>query len=108
MGFSRLETIIVIQSYKDYEYDSKRQMKELLGTYRPGVLKIRLVFNRNDITGIVKDSLVFKATYSLVETFQEIKDFLIFKKKQQEQEGCSGKTILTSFQIAIRAVGNPK
>ena len=86
----------------------KRQMKELLGTYRPGVLKIRLVFNRNDITGIVKDSLVFKATYSLVETFQEIKDFLIFKKKQQEQEGCSGKTILTSFQIAIRAVGNPK
>ena len=72
-------------------------MKELLGTYRPGVLKIRLVFNRNDITGIVKNSLVFKATYSLVETFQEIKDFLIFKKKQQEQEGCSGKTILLNF-----------
>ena len=23
MGFSRLETIVVIQSYKDYEYDKK-------------------------------------------------------------------------------------
>ena len=101
-------TVIYGYLWDEKREHCKRQMKELLGTYRPGVLKIRLVFNRNDITGIVKDSLVFKATYSLVETFQEIKDFLIFKKKQQEQEGCSGKTILTSFQIAIRAVGNPK
>ena len=28
MGFSRLETIVVIQSYKDYEYDKKGTLSQ--------------------------------------------------------------------------------
>ena len=45
MGFSRLETIVVIQSNKDYEYDKKGHFPQLgFGLYiYIGVVLLRLV-----------------------------------------------------------------